>query len=92
MKEVIDVLKGLVEDPDNIDKLPQAIAQLEEHQQTVGKQEEDYQDRIMKLQQSNRSLLSQVPIPGNEPEPEPEKEATLEDAQAYLISTLGGDE
>lgn len=92
MKDIIELLKGLVEDPDSIEKLPQAIAQLEEHQQTTGKQEEDYQDRIMKLQQSNRSLLSQVPIPGNEPPEDPEPEPTLEDAQDYLIKTLGGNE
>lgn len=92
MKEIINLLKELVEDPDKIEHIPQAIAQLEEYSNTNTEQEQAYQDRIIKLQQANRTLLSQVPIPGNEPPAPEEPEATLEDAQKYIIEALGGNE
>lgn len=92
MKDIIENLKKLVENPDQIEHIPQVIAQLEEMSTTHTDQETAYQERINSLQQVNRNLLSQVPIPGNEP-PEPEeKQPTLEDAQDYLIKTLGGNQ
>lgn len=90
MNEIIETLKKLVENPDNLEHIPGVIARLEEHNNTATQQETTYQERIHSLQQVNRGLLAQVPIPGNEPPTPEEPEATLEDAQAYLIETLGG--
>lgn len=90
MKEIIQSLKDLVENPDNLEHIPGVIARLEEHQKTQTDQETAYQERIHSLQQVNKGLLAQVPIPGNEPPAPAEPEVTLEDAQNYLIETLGG--
>lgn len=92
MKEVIESLKKLVEDPDQIENIPQVIAKLEEFSTTHTDQETVYQERINSLQQVNRNLLSQIPIAGNEPEEEPNEKITLEQATEQVIKTLGGNQ
>jgi len=91
MDEIIESLKELVENPDDVSKIPNIIARLEETKTTNNDQEIFYQERISKLQKANRSLLSQVPITDEEPNTQDdEPKVTLEDAQKYLIETLGG--
>lgn len=92
MDEIIEKLKGLVENPDDISQVPNIIAKLEESKRNNGEQELFYQERITKLQEANRSLLAQVPITHEEENQQEEQpKATLEDAQAYLLEALGGD-
>jgi hypothetical protein len=90
MGKIADALKKLIENSDDLSTLPQLVAQVE----TIEASEENYQLRISKLQEVNKSYLAQIPIPGQEPpkkEDEP-KEATLDDAKNYLIEALGGKE
>jgi hypothetical protein len=88
MGKIADALKKLIENSDDLSTLPQLVAQVE----TIEAGEENYQLRISKLQEINKSYLAQIPIPGQEQktkEDEP-KEATMEDAKNYLIEALGG--
>lgn len=89
MGKIADALKKLIENSDDLSTLPQLVAQVE----TIEASEENYQLRISKLQEINKSYLAQIPIPGDEtkkPPAEPE-EPTLDDAKQYLIQALGGD-
>ena len=89
MNEIIEALKALAENPDDLSALPQVISKLEEKQQEYTSLENDYQERIIKLQQANRSLLSQVPIAGNEPQQEErEKKVTFEEAQEEFLNAM----
>lgn len=89
MKEVINALKELQENPEDLSSLPTIIGQLEEYNTNHSTQEEEYQERIMKLQQANRNLLSQIPIPGAEPKSEEEdNKVTFEDAQQELLKAM----
>lgn len=89
MNEIIEALKALAENPDDLSTLPQVISKLEEKQQEYTSLENDYQERIIKLQQANRSLLSQIPIAGNEPQQEEgEKKVTFEEAQEEFINAM----
>ena len=89
LKEIIEGLKEIVENPEDLSKIPEYIAKLEEHSKTYSDQEEAYQERIMKLQQANRNLLSQIPIPGAEPQNEEEDDkVTFEDAQQQLLKAM----
>lgn len=89
MAELAKALKKLIDNPDDMSSLPQLVAKVEELE---GKDFE-YQERIQKLQDINKSYLSQIPIPNQDPhhtddpgEPEP----TLEDAKEHIINSLGG--
>lgn len=87
MAQIADALRKLIENSDDLSKLPQLVAQVEQ----LESGEEEYQLRIQKLQEVNKSYLSQIPIPGTESEvPEVEEEPTLDDARSYLIQSLGG--
>lgn len=89
MKEIIEQLKALQENPDDLSNIPTIITKLEEANANYSNQEEAYQERIMRLQASNRSLLSQIPIPGNEPTQEPEDDKpSFEQAQEELIKAM----
>lgn len=89
MNEIIEALKALAENPDDLSTLPQVISKLEEMQQEYTSLENDYQERIIKLQQANRSLLSQIPIAGNEPQQEEgKKKVTFEEAQEEFINAM----
>ena len=79
MKDIIAALNQLKDNPDDLSALPQTIASLEEYSTTV-----------TRLQESNRSLLSQIPIGDNKaPADEPEdKEPTFEQAQEQLLSAM----
>jgi hypothetical protein len=89
MGAVADALKALIANSDDLSTLPQLVAQVE----TLESSEEDYQNRIARLQEVNKQYLAQIPIPGTTPEPEDQtpEEPTLEDAKDALIQLLQGD-
>lgn len=86
MSELSKALKAIKENPDDLSTLPQLIARAEE----LEGQDFNYQERITKLQEYNRNLLSQIPLPGEEaPATEPEDEpVTFEQAQGELFNVL----
>lgn len=86
MSELSKALKAIKENPEDLSSIPQLIARAEE----LESQDFDYQERITKLQEYNRNLLSQIPLPGEEPpaqEPQDE-EVTFEQAQSELFNVL----
>lgn len=91
MAVIADALKKLIENSDDLSTLPQLVAQVEELESGI----DEYQGRIQKLQDINKSYLAQIPIPGNEPggnDESLEEEPTLSDARDYLIETLKKEE
>ena len=96
MKEQLDYLRELIKDPDDLSGLPDVINALEQFNtdytaktsewvETEGK----YQDRINKLQESNRSLISQIPVAG-EPQETHDYVPTKEDTRDAFIKILSG--
>ena len=83
-----EALQKLIDNPDDLSTVPQLVAQA----QTLENTELDYQERISKLQDINKSYLAQIPIPEEKPEGknEEDKEPTLEDAKSVLVNTLQG--
>lgn len=88
MKEIIEALKTLIDNPDDLSKLPEAITKLEEYQTAVSTREAEDLDKITKLQSANRNLLSQIPISTGEPEPPKDDKPTFEEAQEELLKAL----
>ena len=88
MGQIAEALKALIANSEDLSSLPQLVAKVE----TLEKSEGDYQERIARLQDINKSYLAQIPIPGqdNDTDTPDEEEPTLEDAKNYLIETLGG--
>ena len=91
MGKLVDLVKKIMEDPEQgVASLPELLALAEEMEQNDIEQ----LDRITKLQESNRALLQQIPIPDNEPsieievEPEP---PTIEDAVKEILEELRKD-
>lgn len=83
-----DLIKELINNPDDLSSLPQLVAMAEKYETSEGQ----YLERIAKLQDINKSYLAQIPIPGQEKEEDPEEEEpTLEDARDYLLEALGGE-
>ena len=88
MKEIIDALKALIENPDDLGTLPEAITKLEEYQTQASTREAEDLERITNLQNANRNLLSQIPISTGEPEPPKDDKPSFEEAQQELLKTL----
>ena len=88
MKEVIEALKALIENPDDLSTLPEAITKLEDYQTQASAREAEDLERITNLQSANRNLLSQIPISTGEPEPPKEDKPSFEEAQQELLKTL----
>jgi hypothetical protein len=89
MGQLADALRALITNSDDLSSLPQLVAQVEQLETDEG----NYQDRIARLQDINKSYLAQIPIPGQKiEEPEEDKEPTLEDAKEYLVTMLTGDD
>ena len=88
MKEIIEGLKAIKDNPDDLSTLPEIIGRLEETHHTHSTQEQEYQERIMKLQNANRELLSQIPIAGAEPPKEDDGKVTFEEAQEQLVNAM----
>ncbi|NLN40978.1 MAG: hypothetical protein GX160_03140 [Clostridiales bacterium] len=91
MGKLVDLVKKIMEDPEQgVASLPELLVLAEEMEQNDIEQ----LDRITKLQESNRALLQQIPIPDNEPsieievEPEP---PTIEDAVKEILEELRKD-
>lgn len=85
-----EALKKIIADPEDLTQLPtiiERVAQLEAS-------ELQYQERISKLQNLNKEFLAQIPIAGEDTktEDQQDEEPTIEDAKAYLIETLGGEQ
>ena len=96
MKEQLDYLRGLTKDPDDLSGLPDVINALEQFNTDYGAKtsewveaEGKYQDRINKLQESNRSLISQIPVVGEAPETN-NHVPTKEDTREAFINILTG--
>lgn len=82
-----EALRKIIDNPDDLSTLPQLVEMAEKQEN----EETGYLERIAKLQEINKSYLSQIPIASNEQTTiEEQKEPTLEDAKNYLIETLGG--
>lgn len=90
MKEVIEGLKSLVENPDDLSTIPNMVAKLEEYQRKHSELETDYQEKINSLQQVNRNLLAQIPVTQEESkdEEQEEKEVTFEEAREALLQAM----
>lgn len=88
MKEILDALKAVLENPDDLSTLPELINKLEEHQIAVSTREAEDLERITKLQSANRNLLAQIPISTGEPEPVEDDKPTFEEAQKELLKAL----
>lgn len=87
-----DILNQLAQDPERVELIPQALTELAALEQTLQdtqSAEQNAQMRITKLQESNRDLLNQIPMPGAEP-PAAEPEFTEETATTYLVGLLNG--
>ena len=90
--EISKALQQLIENPEDLSTLPQIVAkvqELEKKVQSFPDIEQQYMERIERLQETNRSLLAQIPIPGQEKK-EPKQEMTLEDVKKELFKTIGG--
>jgi chromosome segregation ATPase len=90
--EISKALQKIIENPDDLSTLPQIVAkvqELENRVQNFTEIEQQYMERIERLQEINRSYLAQIPIPGQEQkEEDPEPEVTLEDAKKELINAM----
>lgn len=87
MENISKALQALIDTPDDLTALPSLIAKV----QALESQEENYMNRIARLQEVNKQYLAQIPIPGQEEvEEEKDETATIEDAKSYLIEALGG--
>jgi hypothetical protein len=88
MAVIAAALRKLLENSEDLSTLPQLVAQVEALEET----EADYQGKIAKLQEINRSYLAQIPVPTdktNEP-PAAAPEPTMDDVKNYLVQTLTG--
>ena len=90
--EISEALQKIIENPDDLSTLPQIVAKVQELEEKVQKFpeiEHQYIERIERLQEINRSLLAQIPIPGQEKKEEnTEPEITLEDAKKALFQAM----
>ena len=90
--EISKALQKIIEDPDDLSTLPQIVAKVQELEEKVKKFpeiEQQYMERIERLQEINRSYLAQIPIPGQEQKKEDtEPEVTLEDAKKALFQAM----
>lgn len=90
--EISKALQKIIENPDDLSTLPQIVAKVQELENKVQQFQEieqQYMERIERLQEINRSYLAQIPIPGQEQQKEdPEPEVTLEDAKKELFKAM----
>lgn len=91
--EISKALQKIIENPDDLSTLPQIVAKVQELEnkvQSFPEIEQQYMERIERLQEINRSYLAQIPIPGQDQkkEEDPEPEVTLEDAKKELINAM----
>ena len=84
MGKLVDALTALQNKPDDISAIPSIVAMATE----LETNEEDYQQRIETLLNSNRSLLAQIPIPSEEEPEEEDDEANWEEVGAIFTELL----
>ena len=90
MKEQIEALQALIENPDDLSSLPGVIEQLQEYETTATTRATEDLGRITNLQNANRNLLSQIPInTGQTEDSTPEDDQpTFEQAQEQLVNAM----
>lgn len=90
MKEAIEALQALIENPDDLSSLPGTIAQLQEYEATATTRATEDLERITNLQSANRNLLSQIPINTGQSEDSgtEDEQPTFEDAQEQLLNAM----
>jgi len=89
MREVIEGLKDIIENPDDLSSIPGLVEKLTAYQKTNEQRASEDLERITKLQDANRNLLAQIPVNTGEPEPKDEPgEATFEQAQEELLKAM----
>jgi hypothetical protein len=88
MAAISAALKKLLENSEDLSTLPQLVAQVEQLEAA----EADYQGKIAKLQEINRSYLAQIPVPTDKTQEPPAaaKEPTMDDVKNYLVQSLTG--
>lgn len=90
MAKLSKALKKLIENPDDLTKLPQIIEQVSNLESEI----DSYQERIVQMRELNKKYLAMVPITDDDPTDqadEKEEPVTLADARDYLVQTLGGE-
>lgn len=90
MDEILEVLNGILENPDDLSSLPGVIEQLQEYETTATTRATEDLERITNLQNANRNLLSQIPInTGQTEDSTPEDDQpTFEQAQEQLVNAM----
>lgn len=91
--EISKALQQIIENPEDLSTLPQIVAKVQEMEKKIQQFpeiEQQYMERIERLQETNRSLLAQIPIPGQEQVKENNQEVTLEDVKKEIFKTIGG--
>ncbi len=89
MDDILEGLRTIIDNPDDLSELPNYINKLEEARTRYTERQEQDLERITKLQNANHNLLSQIPVKGAEPEIEPKDDTpTFEDAQKELLNAM----
>lgn len=91
MGELSKALETIIENPEDLSNLPQLVAKAQELEKKLGEFaaiEESYQDRIAKMQEYNRSLLAQIPIPGQEEKSDKPEEYSFDKAQEEFLNAM----
>lgn len=89
MDEILQQLQAMVDNPDDLSNLPNAINQLTEYHTTNQQRESEDLERITRLQDANRNLLSQIPVNTGEPtEPPKDDKVTFEQAQDQFLNAM----
>lgn len=92
MAKLSDLIKQLIENPEDLSVLPTLRDAAVEYENN----EVEYQTRVEKLQSSNRNLLKMIPVPEEPKQPEqPESSENLEaptlsDGVEAMQNLLGG--
>lgn len=85
-----EILKAIIENPEDLSTLPQAVELAKELETEIDTQAE----QIGTLQENYRKVLKMVPIPDNEPkqDPEPEPDYSPEAAVNEILEGLKEEE
>ncbi len=85
MKDLINKLKAIKDNPDDLTELPNIIIGLEDKSSEL----DVAQDKIGQLHELNRKYLKMIPIKDELEEPEEvEPEITIEDAVASIMKEV----
>ena len=70
MGKLGDMLKAIIDKPDDLTKLPEIVEKVN----VLETSEAGLLDRVAALQEVNRKYLQMIPVAGNEPEPQKKPE------------------